>query len=424
MKEWKTFLIVTMVLVLTSFMACSQESLLNSIPPPGEYIEETETNLGKNRTFHEDQQLIATYYFYWYMRREYRENIERYPSTLEGLTCNDVKWHIKQLKDMTRVGIDIVLPVYWGNTACKHNWSVDGLNKFVRAYKKLYEKGYNLPKIGMFYDTSALKSEKRIGDWQEKPDLTTQEGKEFFYLMIRDFYSMIPPSIRARIGGKPIVWLYIPNFAKDYSQTTFRYINKKFQEDFGGHELYLVSENSWAIDSENVYFWGAALNGPHFDGVYSVGPGFNDTSDPIEGYPTQRRRGGKFYKNGWKQILALTKRTDNHIVAIETWNEYHEGTDVAASAEYGRKYLNITEEYIDKFKSGYVPENYPGKDLINAESVTIEFRPDSIKERGIHYVECADGKNQVVKKSGAFCLQPEKMEDEYQYMYFKVNPYI
>jgi hypothetical protein len=38
------------------------------------------------------------------------------------------------------------------------------------------------------------------------------------------------------------------------------------------------------------------------------------------------------------------------MVVIETWNEFHEGTDIADSREYGRQYLELTRKYVDQFK--------------------------------------------------------------------------
>lgn len=422
MKARKTFLIVFLIIGFTSFITCSQESLLTKIPPPGKHIEASEANLSKDWTFSEGQKLVATFYFYWYMDWKHQQNVSRYPVSLKEIESDEVERHVKQLKDMSEVGIDIVLPVYWGNTSCRKNWSIKGLKKFVQAYKRLEGQGFDLPKIGMFHDTASMESEKYIEGLKGKPDLTTKKGKEFFYLSIRDVYSLIPPRMRARINRKPIVWLYQSSFVEDYSQETFKFVNKKFREQFGGKGPYIVRENSWAVDTENVYDWGAALKGPTFSGVYSVGPGFNETIPPVETDAVKKREGGKFYKNSWKKILALSNKTDNCIVAIETWNEYHEETEVAASAEYGRKYLKITKEYVDKFKSGYVPEDYPGKDLINADSAEIEFGQEGPKENGINYVECSDGKNKVVRKAGGFCLRPKEIKDNHKYMYFRISP--
>ncbi|MEJ7640242.1 MAG: hypothetical protein WKF75_20315 [Singulisphaera sp.] len=37
------------------------------------------------------------------------------------------------------------------------------------------------------------------------------------------------------------------------------------------------------------------------------------------------------------------------MVHIETWNEYHEATNIAESREYGRQYLEMTRDYAARF---------------------------------------------------------------------------
>ena len=48
---------------------------------------------------------------------------------------------------------------------------------------------------------------------------------------------------------------------------------------------------------------------------------------------------------------------------IETWDEFHEGTDIAESKEYGRQYIELTRKYSDLFKSGRKP-SWPRLSLI------------------------------------------------------------
>jgi len=59
---------------------------------------------------------------------------------------------------MIDAGIDIVLPVYWGDSG-NLTWSISGLKKLVEACQTLKSEGVNPPRIGMFYDTSSLQCE-------------------------------------------------------------------------------------------------------------------------------------------------------------------------------------------------------------------------------------------------------------------------
>jgi hypothetical protein len=65
------------------------------------------------------------------------------------------------------------------------------------------------------------------------------------------------------------------------------------------------------------------------------------------------------------------------MVHIETWNEWHEGTDVAHSREYGRSYIVLTRLFADLWHAGThlnLPSGY-----INARSVSWEPQ----KSRGL-----------------------------------------
>ena len=37
---------------------------------------------------------------------------------------------------------------------------------------------------------------------------------------------------------------------------------------------------------------------------------------------------------------------------LETWNEFHEGTEICHSREYGRQYIDLTREFADQFHAG------------------------------------------------------------------------
>ena len=44
---------------------------------------------------------------------------------------------------------------------------------------------------------------------------------------------------------------------------------------------------------------------------------------------------------------------------VETWNEFHEGTDVANSRETGRQYIDLTRKYADAFTADPGAPNLP-----------------------------------------------------------------
>lgn len=400
------------------------------IAPPGQYVQGSEQTVNGVSSFTVKDKVVATYYFYWYnvdtkahiVNHDGTDALTHHPHTMKGFSYNNVEWHKQELRDMIDAGIDIILPVYWGDSS-NLTWSISGLKKLVDACNALKSEGINPPKIGMFYDTAALPLEGVLKEANAKPDLTSDFGKEFFYKFIRDFFSIVPPELRARFYGKPMVWLYVSDFIEKYSQVTFNFADERFTMDFGGKDLYIVKEKSWTnAISENIYGWGAALNGLNALGTIAIGPGYDDRVVPGRTTPVRQREEGQFYINSWKQALVQSSLTNKNIVVIETWNEYHEGTDIAHSQEYGRQYIDITSEYTSYFKEGKMPEDFPGKEFLGADVISVTFEQNG-DNNGIKYIENADGKNTIIMIEGIPCLKPEKTHYDGQYMYFQINSF-
>lgn len=424
--------VIGLLLVLSGCARASRSgggSVLD-MPAPGVYVAGTEKEVGFDDTFTSDDKLVATYYFYWYdvfsnahiIDHDGTDALQDHPAIMEGFSWRNVDWHKQEILDMMDAGIDIILPVYWGDTG-NLGWSIPGLDVLVQACETLEKEGITPPKIGMFYDTTSLWVERQVPKGAEYPDLTTTVGKEYFYKLIRDFYSVIPPRFRARIDGKPIVWLYSAAFSGNHDQSTFDYVDKKFQEDFGGRDLYIVREQSWGkAQSENIYAWGAALGGPNFLGVIALGPGYDDRAVPGRTTPQRDREGGKFYEDSWLQALVRSHLHDMNIVVIETWNEFHEGTDIANSREYGRQYIDMTRRFVERFKANEMPEEFPGKEFLGVNKIWIDFHED-LDGNGIANVQNADGITSIVEKEGITCLGAEKTQHAGVYMYFKINEF-
>lgn len=170
---------------------------------------------------------------------------------LSNYSWTEVAWHRRELLDMIAAGIDIALPVYWGSSQEAY-WSVPGLQNLVAAEQQLIGEGIAPPRIGMFYDTTALQQQSGGA----KPDLTTPAGKALFYDMIADFYHLVPPDLWARVDGRPLIWLYTSEYVAAYNQGTFDYAAQHFQDDFGVAP-YIIQEVSWdGVESDGVYQWG------------------------------------------------------------------------------------------------------------------------------------------------------------------------
>ena len=307
-------------------------------------------------TWTPNDKLVAAYYFYWYniytgehfITPDGSDYITNHPpdSYLANYSYTEVGWHRRELLDMMTARIDIVLPVYFGNEE-NFFWSKPGLQNLVSATQTLIDEGRTPPKIGMFFDTNALLQQNN----NIPPDLTTETGKANFYNMIFDFFEMVPNSLWATIDSRPIIFLYSSSIIGVYNQSTFDYINQHFQSDFGTTP-YFVMDTSWqGVYTDEAYSWGSALYGPTTNGcVGTLGPGFDSTAlDNYLGQPPsiRDRECGEFYNFGWEAMMSAGAT----LVVIETWNELHEATEIAASREYGTTYLTLTAENILRWKA-------------------------------------------------------------------------
>ncbi len=77
--------------------------------------------------------------------------------------------------------------------------------------------------------------------------------------------------------------------------------------------------------------------------VASVAPGYDDTHIRSPGRVDQRLD-GQFYESMW----TAAKLAD--WVVITSWNEWHEGSEIEPSAEYGKKYLELTRKLADRWR--------------------------------------------------------------------------
>src|SRR5689334_13644249 len=67
--------------------------------------------------------------------------------------------------------------------------------------------------------------------------------------------------------------------------------------------------------------------------------------------PTGRardREGGAYYARAWDRAIAAGR----HMVLIDTWNYFAEGSAIAPTREYGRQYLDITRAKAAIFHAG------------------------------------------------------------------------
>ena len=105
-----------------------------------------------------------------------------------------------------------------------------------------------------------------------------------------------------------------------------------------------------------------------------VAPGYDDRKIRHPGQYVPRED-GKYYERTWRAALG----SNPGIVTICSWNEWHEGTEVEPSREYGFKYLKLTRHFAQNFKGSVLPE--PGVPEI---ALTVEDSPDGALVRVVN----------------------------------------
>ncbi|MCO5051030.1 MAG: DUF5010 domain-containing protein [Verrucomicrobiae bacterium] len=365
-------------------------------PPLGPYLHPRAEDLALAKNFTSQSPVVLTTYFYWYdvlsgahlTNHDGSDALTDHPPTLTGFSYKLESWHREQLEDMIAAGIDVLLPVYWGEPSQRLSgqpissqpWSFSGLPPLVAARAALVAEGAQPPGIGLFYDTSTLQHNAA----GQHVDLTTEAGQRWFYESIRDFFSLVPAWHWATIEGRPIIFLYSASFAAAHDQGCIDYVRQEFAKDFSGCDPYIVREISWNVTADNTYAWGGAL-GLRNSGVAALGPGYDHSAVPGRTPLVVPREEGAFFERNWIRLL----RAPTRLVHIETWNEYHEGTDIAASLEYGRQYIELNRQYVDWFKAGVVPPR-PRGDYSDFKSIrtTLSATNDA---HGLIQFESADG---------------------------------
>jgi hypothetical protein len=350
-----------MAALLLAGLAPAAAAAEHEIPPAfGPFLHPSQADFAGATTFKTGDRIVGTYYFYWYdapskthliNAPQGTDALTDHPPTLEDFSWKSVSWHKKQLRDMEEAGIDVALPVFWGapsehQPGARLYWSLEGLQPMVAAREELLREGRHPPGLGLFYDTSTLAN----NSWDEHIDLTTDYGRQWFYATVRDFFSCIPARHWAMMDGRPIVLLYASAFAKAHDQSFMDDTKAHFAADFSGRAPYLAPQDSWGVKGDTSCAWGGAL-GLRRAGIGELGPGYDHSAVPGRAPLVVPREGGKFYERNWQAFL----RQPTDMVMLETWNEFHEGTDLCESREYGRQYIELTKKYTRLFKSGAKP---------------------------------------------------------------------
>jgi Domain of unknown function (DUF5010) len=395
--------------------------------PPGPHFPLTERAHAGAASFATGQPVIGTTYFYWYDSDSGahvtgpggRDELTTHPAEMSGLSYKRASWHEVQLRDMTAASLDFLMPVFWGVPGKYGGWSFAGLPPLVEAHDRLLGEGEHPPAIGMFFDTSILRVNAFNEDGSDyHVDLTTDFGKSWFYTAIRDFFSLIPPAKWARVDGRPIVFLYSASYARACDPEVFSYVRRRFKEDFAT-DLFLVKMRDWPgeADADATYQWTGGSGFQADPEVVAISPGYDHSAIQGREPLVVDRRDGRTYSERWLQALRFNTRRRPWMVHVETWNEWHEGTDIADSREYGRTYIALTRVFADLWRNGEVSVRGP---YTGAQSVSWKpGQPEGLSLR----VSSGDGEWDLVELGdrSAVVSCANAVESAGRFLYFEID---
>ncbi len=266
-------------------------------------------------------------------------------------------YHRKQLSDMGTAGIDVVLPVYWGDSSNRKLFSKRSLDFMVDAIRSMEHSGEKYPLVGMFLDAGSLDVM-----YKGEIDMSDEEVQRSVYGMIKDFYDRIPEkyrfymqSDRPFLGQKAmVVFIYGSDIIDNPSPVFTDYCNRKAIEDFGCPIVWFADNNWPGMESSFDGYFSHGMPAEELVGVdkgrirtASVSPGYDDTALEIDKNSIVSRMGGVLYDDQWKKAADKAP----HFYIVDTWNNYLTGTEVCETRQYGRRYIDATAVNVAKHVS-------------------------------------------------------------------------
>jgi hypothetical protein len=97
-----------------------------------------------------------------------------------------------------------------------------------------------------------------------------------------------------------------------------------------------------AVEYRSLATLAAAAGRPF---VPAVAPGFDDRQVRVPGTFVDRADGA-MYDRSWHAAVSV----EPPWVLVSTWNEWHEGSEIEPSVEHGRRYLDATRVWAERFR--------------------------------------------------------------------------
>ncbi len=303
-----------------------------------------------------DRRLVLSFYYAWYGTPEGPMGNGKYlhwyapgfvyqgtDHPLMGLYDSwDERVLEKHMEMAYKSGIDGFVISWWG----QGSYEADTVYKMLRIAHKMKEKGED------FYITVYYEGYNWMSEREALSDL------EF----ILENYSKDDRFLH--FNGKPVVFIYsraigglseeswrrvLNEVRREYGDVLFvaDTMSASFAKMFGAMHTYNVCGAFRTLDRILKGSRWMARDAERKDIVFvmNVMAGYDDTHIRVPGFRVDRME-GKLYEEMWKEVLMI----DPDMVVITSWNEWHEGSEIEPSKEYGEKYLKLTAKWASLWK--------------------------------------------------------------------------
>jgi len=364
----------------------NSENVLGDPTNRKEFFINQKSALGRSKGFFEVpssprrcKRLVLAFYYAWYGTPDGPMGNGRwlhwygpgmyYQGTNHPLRGLYDSWDEKVLEDHMREalesGIDGFVVSWWG----PGSYETDTVKKMLRISHDMEKEGERFY-ISVYYEGYEYSTEEEA--FNDLCFVIDEFAKDRSFL---------------KINGKPVIFIYsraINSISRKGWENVMKRIREtgrdaifvadtmdgKFAKIFGGLHIYNVCGAFRKLSAMKAGLRFLNYQARCNDVLYAINimPGYDDTHIRIPGFSVDREN-GKLYEELWKLVLEI----DPDIVIITSWNEWHEGSEIEPSVEYGRKFLDLTKKWAELWKNR-------DRLMIDAEKLKSYFKYQFIPE--------------------------------------------
>ena len=288
------------------------------------------------------ERLVLAFYYNWFDENTWRQDkVPDFPAAL--YVSRDRAAMARQIEQAQSAGIDAFV-VSWYGPRTENNQTETNLRMLldeaaVRNFRIAIDFETQGPFFGSSGDvTQALRS--LLATHANHPAYLRVDGRPviFFWRQQRFGVGAWQGMRDAVDPGRQVLWIA-------------EGVDISFQQVFDGHHLYSVA---WSADpGVHLIKWGQRVRAASQTWgrkiwVATVMPGYNDTRTGRGDAFIRPRDDGAYYAKTWNGALA----SGADWVIITSWNEWPEGSYIEPSQAYGSRYLDLTRDWVARYKRG------------------------------------------------------------------------